>query len=127
MVGLLNRLPDGDWVRRQYTRASRGWATVTPVLLPGHDDRGRTERLLWKAFEDAGLSPEALAGATVEWRAVGYRAGVEPAGRYEVPDKPAEFRTWPRYHVRVRFPTLVRGPLAVGAGRYRGLGIFAAG
>ena len=50
-------------------------------------------------------------------------AGVEPAWRYEVP---AELERWPRYHVRVRFARAVPGPLAVGAGRYRGFGLFAA-
>jgi CRISPR-associated protein Csb2 len=29
------------------------------------------------------------------------------------------------YHVRVRFPHSVSGPLSVGSGRYRGLGLFA--
>ncbi len=126
VVGLLNRLADGDWVRRQYTGAGRDWATVTPVLLPGFDDgdRGKCERLLWKAFADAGLAPEALAGATAEWRGVGYRAGVDPAWKY-LPA--AEATHWPRYHVRVRFARPVAGPLAVGAGRYRGFGLFVAG
>lgn len=125
VVGLLNRLPDGDWVRRQYTRAGRDWSTVTPVLLPGFDDRdrGKCERLLWRAFEQAGLAPEALAGATADWRGVGYRAGVDPAWKYQPAD---EAKHWPRYHVRVRFARPVAGPLAVGAGRYRGFGLFAA-
>lgn len=128
VVGLLHRLTDGDWVRRQYTRASAGWSTVTPVVLPGYDDRdrGATEGLLWRAFEQAGLAPEALAGAEAEWRAVGFRAGVEPARRFRVPETPVEFGRWPRYHVRVRFARPVAGPLAVGAGRYRGFGLFAA-
>ena len=125
VVGLLNTLPDGDWVRRQYTRPGRDWSTVTPVLLPGFDDRDRSkcERLLWRAFEQAGLSTEALAGATADWRPVGYRAGLDPAWQYQ---PAAEAEHWPRYHVRVRFARLVAGPLAVGAGRYRGFGLFAA-
>ena len=125
VVGLLSGLPADDWVRRQYTGSSAMWSTVTPVLLPGYDDRDprRAERLVWKAFADAGLAPEALAGATADWRAVGFRAGVEPAWRF---DPPAEGRHWPRYHVRVRFAHAVAGPLTAGAGRYRGFGLFAA-
>jgi len=30
------------------------------------------------------------------------------------------------YHVRVHFAHPVKGPLAIGAGRYRGMGLFAA-
>ena len=32
----------------------------------------------------------------------------------------------PRYHVRVTWPVPVRGPLCLGAGRYYGMGLFAA-
>ena len=53
---------------------------------------------------------------------MGFRAGVELARRYEVP---ANLKKFPAWHVRVRFPQAVGGPMAVGAGRYRGLGLFA--
>ena len=56
-----------------------------------------------------------------EYRTAGFRPGLDLSNRYELP--PMKF---PRYHVRVRFPQPVRGPLAIGAGRYRGLGLFAA-
>jgi CRISPR-associated protein Csb2 len=126
VTAILDRLPADDWVLGRYTKQSATWSTVTPVLLPGFDDhqRSKAEGLVWKAFRDAGLSKEALTGATAEWRAVGYRAGVGPAGRYLPAD---ETRHYPRYHVRVRFARPVAGPLAVGAGRYRGLGLFVAG
>ena len=66
--------------------------------------------------------PEVIDGITeLSWRGIGFRAGLEPATRYELPDRV----NGPRYHVRVRFAHPVRGPLAVGAGRYRGLGVFA--
>ena len=83
----------------------------------------RTRDLLRRAFEHAGWPEELVRGAELEWRGVGFRAGVEPAGRFQVPDPLGRF---PRYHVRVRWPVPVRGPLAVGAGRYRGAGVFAA-
>ena len=50
-------------------------------------------------------------------------AGLDLASRY-IPPKNLDHR--PRYHVRVRFPHPIPGPLAIGAGRYRGLGLFAA-
>jgi CRISPR-associated protein Csb2 len=114
-------------VLRQYLDPPKVWSTVTPVVLPGHDEAApgivarrvrlaadqaarqrvrekaveRTERLLRRAFEQAGWSHELVAAADVEWRAVGFRAGVELAARYHVPDS---LNPLPRYHVRVRWP-----------------------
>lgn len=122
--GVLTQLSASDWVRRQYTHESRVWSTVTPVVWPGHDDgdAGKAERVLRKAFMDAGLSEELVDGIVeLDWRAVGFRAGLALASQYEKPDK----LTGRQYHVRVRFSHRIRGPLAVGAGRYRGLGLFA--
>ena len=122
--GMLIDLPDSDWVLNQYTGQSRTWSTVTPVVLPGFDDRDAVtaERLLHRAFGHAGFSEEVVRGLELSWRNVGFRAGVDLASRYNLPDR----LTGPRYHVRVRFAHPVRGPLAVGAGRYRGLGVFVA-
>ncbi len=122
-VGILNILPSSDWVLRQYTGSARVWSTVTPVVLPGFDDGNadKAERLLRKAFEQAGMPCELVRNACLEWRRVGFRAGVDLATRYQRPD-PCRL---PRYHVRVRWPVPIRGPLAIGAARYRGLGIFA--
>ncbi len=123
------------------------WSTVTPVVMPGHDDSTglrkrletmrdaqakkrlllrldrRAEALLRKAFEQAGLPVELVRAAVLEWRHAGFRAGVHLSQRYHVPDSPKKL---PTYHVRVRFPVPIRGPLSAGAGRYRGLGVFAA-
>jgi CRISPR-associated protein Csb2 len=124
-VGILNLLPTKDWVLTQYTKPARVWSTVTPVVWPGHDDRDerKAEAMLRKAFVHAGLMPELVAAIEeLDWRAVGFRAGVDLAQRYVRP----EHMTGRAYHVRVRFPHAVPGPLAVGAGRYRGFGLFAA-
>lgn len=127
-VGLLNLLVTDDWVLNQYLGPKdgvRSWSTVTPVVWPGHDDRDpdKAERILRKAFVDAGISRELVDGITeLEWRGVGFRAGVDLATRYCIP-QPLK---GPRYHVRVKFSHPIRGPFAVGAGRYRGLGLFAA-
>ena len=123
--GLLNLLPTKDWVLGQYIATAKEWSTVTPVIWPGHDDRDakKAEGLLRKAFGQAGLTPEVVAGIEeLEWRPVGFRAGLDLAHRYA---KPASL-TGRAYHVRVRFKTPVAGPLAVGAGRFRGFGLFAA-
>ncbi|MBX9628635.1 MAG: type I-U CRISPR-associated protein Cas5/Cas6, partial [Gemmataceae bacterium] len=110
-----------------YVGESRCWSTVTPVILPGYDERDprKTWGLLRKAFVQAGLPPELVEDTRTEldWRAVGFRAGVGHVREYRRPDPLGRL---PAYHVRVWFPAPVRGPLAVGAGRYRGLGVFAA-
>ncbi len=107
-----------------YLGTSASWSTVTPVVLHRHDidDPAEIRRRLVDAFRHAGLSGELLEGVDLEWGRFGYRAGVEPAFRYI----PADTMTGPRYHVRVCFRQEVRGPLAVGAGRYRGFGLFIA-
>jgi len=119
-LAMLTVLPRSDWVLKQYVGSTEQWSSVTPVILPGYDDRDdeKTEKLLRKAFDHAGL-PQPV---EIDWRFVGFRAGVDLVSRYIRP----EHMTGPGYHVRVRFPQPLRGPLAVGAGRYRGFGLFAA-
>lgn len=147
-LGLLNHLPATDWVLRQYTRPARVWSTVTPVILPGHDEASpaiithrmqavsdelgrrrvreraaeRTLGLLQRALLQAGFPAALVAAAQLEWRGVGYRPGVEMVNRFAALP-PLRF---PWYHVRIEWPIPVRGPLVVGAGRYRGYGLFVA-
>ena len=123
-VALLEPLPPGDAVVQRYVAASDRWSTVTPVVLPGHDDRSpkKAERLLRRAFLQAGFEPEVINGIQeLEWRNVGFRPGVDLASHYLPPDK----IHGPQFHVRVRFSSPCTGPIAVGSGRHRGMGIFA--
>jgi len=146
VAALLTILPGSDWVLRQYVEESTTWFTVTPVILPGYDDPdhlrrklkngldaetqkrylarldARMDELLRKAFRQAGYSRELIEQAELDWREVGFRPGVELASRYLPPEN---LNNAPRVHVRVRFPTAVRGPIAVGSGRFRGFGLFA--
>jgi CRISPR-associated protein Csb2 len=117
--------PESDWVVNRYLVPERVWTTVTPVLRPGFDDRdsAKAEGLLRKAFEQAGFPPGLVKDAKFEWRAVGFRAGVEHVQRFELPETLKKFA---RFHVRVTWPVSVAGPIAVGAGRYRGFGVFVA-
>jgi CRISPR-associated protein Csb2 len=124
IAALATNLPASDWVLRQYVAASTAWSTVTPVILPGHDDRdpAKAGKLLKTAFAQAGYAPELVNQTELEWRRVAFRAGVDLASRY-LPPKNLENK--PRYHVRVRFPQAIAGPLVVGSGRFRGFGLFA--
>lgn len=129
---LLAPLPRSDRVLRNYVplRGASAWATVTPMVLPGHDDRRdeKTEALIRKAISQAGF-PETLARhAELDWRPVGFWPGADLAARYPVPDY---LRSYPRYHVFLRWrdeharPLPLEGPICLGGGRFLGLGLFA--
>jgi CRISPR-associated protein Csb2 len=123
-AALLALISEKDPNLKWYVGTAAVWSTVTPVVLPGHDDGDarKTESLLRRAFVQSGVARELVDDAALEWRPVGFRPGVDLATRYE---RPQPIRL-PRYHVRVRWPVRLRGPLFVGAAHYRGLGIFAA-
>jgi CRISPR-associated protein Csb2 len=100
------------------------------VILPGYADHdpGKTEVLLRKAIRQVGLSPALAENAELEWRRVGFLPGLDLATRYVTTD---HLKRFPKFHVRVRWrdqsgrPVAVRGPFALGAGRYCGFGLFA--
>jgi CRISPR-associated protein Csb2 len=145
-VALLAIASTSDRALKRYIDEATVWATVTPVVLPGHDDprglrvrAGRTrdaseqkklllrlaqrrEGLVRKALRHSGFSDDLVLGAQIETREVGFFAGVEPALRYAVPLHLAAF---PRLHVHIIWPRPVPGPLCIGRGRFSGLGLFA--
>ena len=92
------------------------WATVTPVVLDRFPRRGRSPRdELLASIANAGL-PEP---AEVQLLAGPPLAGAPPGGalRGEVPPGM-------RVHSRLRFEQPIRGPVLVGRGRFRGVGLF---
>jgi CRISPR-associated protein Csb2 len=131
----------------RYCEPAHSWTTVTPVVLPGHDDpsglrrklreprnandqrallerlAARRDQLLRKALMQAGIPESLAASARIEARSSGFMAGVEVAQRHFVP---SHLQRWPRVHVRLSFDRPVRGPLCIGGGRFYGLGLFAA-
>ena len=136
-----------DRVLKRYVSASSTWTTVTPMILPGHDDPGglreklrkvtsdedqksllerlmkRREALVRKALRQAGLGDELAFSAEIETGETGFVAGVDKASRYTVP---SHLMKSPRLHVKLTWPTKVAGPLCIGSGRFSGLGLFAA-
>jgi len=134
-----------DRVLRRYVSEFSTWVTVTPMLLPGHDDRDglreklrkargsdeqkslierlakRREALVRKALRQAGVGHELALSAEIEMRETGFIAGVDKAWRFAVPSHLAKS---PRFHVKLAWPMPVAGPLCIGRGRFSGLGLF---
>ncbi len=129
-AAVLSLVPSNDWVVQQYVQKAASWTTITPVILPGYDDRNgaKTERLLRKALRQAGYSAELVDHAELDWRQVGYLPGIDLASRYR---RPRNSREAPVCHVKITWrrpsgqPIELSGPLAIGSGRFRGLGLFA--
>ena len=103
------------------------------MILPGFDDHrpkaggpaSKAERLLLKALRHAGLYPEAVADLTL--RKAPFRDGSRHPDQYRRPDylDKKDNRRFPAWHVFIRFHEPIAGPLALGAGRHCGLGLFA--
>lgn len=152
-AALLALVPGDDRMVRRYTRPAATWATVTPVVLPGHDDPGkyrrrlkrtsdakeqgellgyldeRVDALLRRALLHSGYRRALVDHAELEWRKVGFWPGTDRAARYGVPD---HLRRFPRLHVKLTWRDAkgrllgIPGPVCIGAGRFLGLGLFAA-
>ncbi len=122
---MLAPLNEHDWVLRKYTGSSDTWATVTPVVLPGSDEGkfAKAEKLFFKALRHAGYSSDAL--AELEFRSVSFWPGGDLALSFQRPDYLKKDH-WSVYHMRLRWRQRMKGPLALGAGRHCGLGLFAA-
>ncbi len=144
---VLAATPRTDRVLNRYVSESSTWATVTPMVLPGHDDPGglreklrkatsaeeqkallerlmkRREALVRKAIRHAGLGDDLAFSAEIETRETGFIAGVDKAARFAVP---SHLASSPRLHVKLSWPVKVAGPLCLGRGRFSGLGLLAA-
>lgn len=136
----LERIDDRrtDGVRDGYVRASIKWASVTPVILPGHDDRkpAKTRSLILKALQQSGIEQS----CTFEWSAFSLFRKMLPAHKYRKnpndPSKkmlinyirPDHLLDQTAVHVTLTFANglEVPGPLTLGAGRHCGFGLMAA-
>lgn len=121
----------GDKVARCYTEASNGWASVTPVILPGHDDHksDKTRRLIQKALAQSGIEQR----CEFEWSAFSQFPKSLSSHKYDRNKRPTGYirpdhlLSQTAVHLKLRFNDglEVPGPLAIGAGRHCGLGVFA--
>lgn len=106
----------------RYVGEGRIWSTVTPVVLPGHDDGKRTKatKLVLQSIGHAGIQIDAITDLTI--RKAPFWPGSQHPREYK---KPRYLNHFPAWHVQLVFRESVSGPLALGAGRHAGLGLMA--
>jgi CRISPR-associated protein Csb2 len=114
--------PNSNAMIRRYVDEAPTWCTVTPVIVPGFDDgkHSKAEKLLLTAVQQADLPIDAVAELTM--RKAPFWPGSQHPRQYFAPDYLKHLSGW---HVRLVFREPIPGPLAIGAGRHAGLGIFA--
>ncbi|HXF52811.1 MAG TPA: type I-U CRISPR-associated protein Csb2 [Hyphomicrobiaceae bacterium] len=114
--------PSGDGVTLRYLRKAHTFGSVTPLVLPGRDDfrMRKAHALVLKGLAQAGYTTPV---AEISLQREPVFPGAEMARAYRVP---AYLKEFPRTHAIITFSEEVPGPVAIGAGRHIGLGLFAA-
>lgn len=123
LVAARTQLPAG------YISPAHRWASVTPVILPGHDDRNprKTHRLIEKALRQSGVEQP----CRFEWSAFSQFPKSLPAHKYDRHGhrqgyiRPDHLLNQTAIHLMLHFDAQVPGPLAVGSGRHCGFGVMA--
>ncbi len=106
-----------------WTGAAKEWASVTPVVLHHHPDKGKpedVERILRDAFRSA-LLPEP---SEIEIKSVSFFRGAGHARSMPVYTEGDPKQSRYHVHLRARFLRPVNGPVLVGRGRFRGYGLL---
>lgn len=139
-----------DGVRDAYMRESRAWASFTPVILPGHDDRKpeKTRKLILKALAQSGIDQP----CEFEWSAFSHFPKSYSAHKYVRDEnandgkrrigyiRPDHLLHQTAVHLVLRFGHReaphnpescwipaehpMPGPIAIGAGRHCGFGLM---
>lgn len=125
VVAYLEAVANDGVVSRYLPRqGAKAWTTATPVALPGCDDGSarKTDKLLHRMFRHAGYSLDMV--EDLEFRRVPFLRGAEDAKRYR-PTGRHYLANCTMYHMQIRWKQPMRGPIALGSGRFCGLGIFA--
>jgi CRISPR-associated protein Csb2 len=107
---------------KQWTEASRVWASVTPVVLhhyPKKSRDGDVAEIVGEAFVSAGLpKPIAISVQPVSYfRGAGHARNIPEF--HEGGERLCRYQT----HVMAEFANRVEGPVLVGRGRFRGYGL----
>jgi CRISPR-associated protein Csb2 len=125
-----------DAVINCYCSLSRTWASFTPVILPGHDDRKpeKTQKLIRKALAQSGIDQP----CEFEWSAFSHFAKSYSAHKFVRDEhveggrrragyiRPGHLLELTAVHLKLTFEQPVPGPLTIGAGRHCGFGLMAA-
>jgi CRISPR-associated protein Csb2 len=130
--------PSGKFIAERYLGMSKVWQTVTPVILDGHSKKSKTDKPDAVARETEKLICKALQRAGIEtpceftWQSIPFLKNCLSAhkydrdGRHTGYHRPSHLKDLTAVHVELRFNDRVPGPIAIGAGRHCGLGVFAA-
>lgn len=126
---VLDRLRKGESFVQQYLGPSRMWASVTPVILPGHDDHKaiKTAKLIERALRQSGIEQP----CQFTWSALPNFKNCLTAHKYDREKRhtgyyrPQHLEGLTAVHVRIAFESPFAGPLCIGAGRHCGFGLLA--
>jgi len=120
-----------DRVTSRYTGRANIWTSITPVILPGHNDRkkAKTVKLIEKALVQSGIEQP----CSYEWREVSWFPKAVSAHKYDREKRrigfvrPDHLLNYSAVHLKIRFTDglYVPGPMVIGAGRHVGLGTMA--
>ncbi len=106
----------------------RVWQTVTPVILPGHNDKkeAKTIRLIQTALQQSGIETP----CEFTWQTIPFLKNCLSAHKYDCNGRhtgyhrPAHLKDLTAIHVRLVFDHPVPGPITLGAGRHCGFGLM---
>lgn len=120
-----------DSVALRYLQPAAEWHSVTPVILPGHDDHkpAKTRKLIEKALRQSGIELP----CEFEWSPFSRFPKSFSAHKYSREGGPAGYLrpdhliSNTAVHLTIRFPDGIKpsGPLVLGAGRHCGFGLMA--
>ena len=107
------------------------WSSVTPVILPGHDDRKpqKTRKLIEKALAQSGIDQP----CEFDWSPFSYFRKMLPAYKRDSQRRqggyvrPSYLVNQAAVHLTLRFEEDARipGPITIGSGRHCGFGLMA--
>jgi CRISPR-associated protein Csb2 len=135
--------PEGRFIRNCYLATADTWQTVTPVILPGHDDHkpAKTVKLIQRALQQSGIDTP----CEFMWQSIPFFKNTLSAHKRDIHGRragyfrPSYLKENTAVHLRIRFgrrkvigdldsewmPANVTGPIVIGAGRHCGFGLLA--
>ena len=107
-----------------WTRASREWASVTPVVLNRHFEGGNKWRQAAESVKEACEHIGLPRPREAILHQVSLAEGAPPAREYPQLARKSDGGRQSHSHAVIVFDEPVRGPVLLGAGRFRGYGLF---